>query len=143
VRGGKLEFKPIPVEKKIEVVYRMIRGENTTYSKRSLSRQVLYIFLERKSFSLPKRGPKFKNNPKDRKIEKLKEKVTKLENSLEEKDREIKRLKERLEPSKEKVRSVERPYCGFEKVYKNGTYKRKSKGFFDRSKQDREKLDEK
>jgi len=30
-----------------------------------------------------------------------------------------------------------------EVVYKNGTYKRKSKGFFDRSKQDREKLDEK
>ena len=68
-------------------------------------------------------------DPMDRKIEKLKERVAKLERSLEEKDKKIKELKEKLELPEEKVKLSKCPYCGFEKVYKNCTYKRKLKGF--------------
>jgi len=58
---------------------------------------------------------------------------------LKEKDEKIKGLRERLNPNKEEFKPVKCPYCGFEKVYKNGTYKRKPKGFFDKLKQDKQK----
>ena len=86
-----------------------------------------------------KRGPKFKGNPEDREIERLRRKVEKLEGFLKEKDEKIKELRERLDPDKEEFKPVSCPYCGFEKVYKNGTYKRKRKGFFDKLKQDKQK----
>ena len=86
-----------------------------------------------------KRGPKFKRNPEDREIERLRRKVEKLEGFLKEKDEKIKELRKRLNPAKEEFKPVKCPYCGFEKVYKNGTYKRKPKGFFDKLKQDEQK----
>jgi len=41
---------------------------------------------------------------------------------------------------KENLKSVRCPYCGCRKVYKNGTYKRRPKGFFDKLKPKKEKL---
>ena len=54
-------------------------------------------------------------------------------------DEKIKRLREGLKPDKEDFKPVRCLYCGFEKVYKNGTYKRGRKGFFDKLKQDEQK----
>ena len=75
-----------------------------------------------------KRGPKFKGNPEDREIEKLRRKVEKLEGFLKEKDEKIKELRERLNPAKEEFKPVKCPYCGFEKVYRNLTIKGRGKG---------------
>jgi len=110
-----LSFRSIPVEKKIEAVYRIIKGKNIQPVAREagVDRSSVYLWRERALASLKealephKRGPKFKKDPKDKEIEKLKEK---------------------LEPPKKKERLPKCPYCGFEKVYKNGSYKRKLKG---------------
>ena len=85
------------------------------------------------------KGAKCKKSSKDRKIEKLKGQVDKLENCLEEKEERIRKLNEKLNPPEKEVKSVKCPYCGFEKVYKNSTYKRRPKGFFDKLKQDEQK----
>jgi len=79
-----------------------------------------------------KKGPKFKKNPESREIEKLRRK---LEGFLKEKGEKIKGLRERLNPNKEEFKPIKYPYRRFEKVYKNGTYKRKPKGSFDKLKQ--------
>jgi len=71
---------------------------------------------------------------KDREIEKLRRKIEKLEGFLKEKDKKIRGLRERLNPNRKEFKPVKCPYCGFEKVYKNGTYKRKPKGFLAREK---------
>lgn len=85
------------------------------------------------------RGPKFKKRLEDRKVGKLREKVDNLENFLEEKEEQISELKEKLNSPKKEVKSIRCPYCGFDKVYKNGTYKRRRKRFFDKLKQDKQK----
>lgn len=53
------------------------------------------------------------------------EKIDKLESFLEEKEGQISELNEKLNPPEEQVKSVRCSYWGFEKAYKNGTYKRK------------------
>ena len=81
-------FRPIPVEKKIEVIYRVIKGEKIQPVAREagVDRSSVYFWKDRALISLKealephKRGPKFKKDPKDQEIEKLKEKVAKLEN---------------------------------------------------------------
>ncbi|MEA1964744.1 MAG: helix-turn-helix domain-containing protein [Candidatus Aerophobetes bacterium] len=142
-----MSFKPIPVERKIEVIYRVVKGEKIQPIAREagVDRASIYLWKERALSALRealeprKRGPKFKKSPKDREIEKLREKLSKIESLLKEKEEQARELKEELNPSGEKTESVRCPYCGFEKVYKNGTYKRKLKGFFDKLKQDKQK----
>ena len=142
-----MSFKPIPVERKIEVIYRVVKGDKIQPIAREagVDRKSIYLWKGRVLSALRealeprKRGPKFKRNPEDREIEKLRRKVEKLESFLKEKDEKIKELRERLDPNKEEFKPVKCPYCGFEKVYRNGTYKRKPKGFFDKLKQDKQK----
>jgi len=137
---SKLSFKPIPVERKIEVIYRLVKGEKVQPIAREaeVDRTSIYLWKERALSALRealephKRGPKFKKNPKDGEIEKLKGKLSKIEGLLKEKEEQVRELKEKLNPSGEKIKSVKCPYCGLEKVYKNGTYKRKPKGFWPR-----------
>ena len=74
-----------------------------------------------------------------RKQEKLKEKIAKLENSLEEKDKKIEKLEGKFKPPKKKEKLPKYPYCGFEGVYKNDSYRRKPNKFFDRLKKIEEK----
>lgn len=58
---------------------------------------------------------------------------------MKKKDKELKRLRERLDRKKEDFKPGKCPYCGFEKVYKNSTYKRKPRGFFDKLKKGEQK----
>jgi len=58
---------------------------------------------------------------------------------LKEKDEKIKELRERLNPNKEEFKPVKCSYCGFEKVYKNGIYRRRPKEFFDTLKRNEQK----
>lgn len=79
-------FRPIPVEKKIEVIYRVIKGEKIQPVAREagVDRSSVYFWKERALISLKealephKRGLKFKKDLKDKDQEK--EKVAKLEN---------------------------------------------------------------
>lgn len=140
-------FRPIAAQKKIVVLFEVIRKGKIEPVARSygVSKPSVYTWLERSQEALKealephKRGPKFKRSPEEKETEKLKEKVAKLENSLEEKDKKIKEFQEKLKPPKTKEKLPKCPYCGFEGVYKNGSYKRKPKKFFDRLKKIEEK----
>ena len=133
-------FRPISVEEKIAVLCEVIKKGKIEPVARGcrVSKPSVYVWLERSQEALRKglephkRGPKFKRNPEDKRMDEL-------ESFLEEKDGEIKRLRGKSNPKKEDIRPVKCPYCGFEKIYKNGTYKRKPKGFFDKLKQDEQK----
>jgi len=140
-------FRPISTEEKMAVLFKVIReGKIEPVAKScGVSKPSVYTWLQRfqetarEALEPHKRGPKFKRSPEDKEIAKLKEKVAKLENSLEEKDKRIKEFEEKLKPPKKKEKLPKCPYCGFEGVYKNGSYKRRPKKFFDRLKKDEEK----
>jgi len=78
-----LSFKPIPVEKKVKVRYRVVKGEKIQPIAREagVDRTSIYLWEERalsaarETLEPRKRGPKFKKSSKDREIEKLKGKV--------------------------------------------------------------------
>jgi len=133
-------FRSISVEEKIAVIYEVTKKGKIEPVARSygVSKPSVYTWLERsqealrKALKPHKRGPKFKRNPENKRMEEL-------ASFLEEKDGEIKRLREKSNPKKEDIRPVKCPYCGFEKIYRNGTYKRKPKAFFDKLKQDEQK----
>ena len=116
--------------------------------KVGVHRTSIYIWKERALSALEealephKRGPKFKH-PQKNLEEKLKEEVDKLKACLEERESQIHFLMKRLESQKlqkENLKSVRCPYCGCRRIYKNDTYKRKPKGFFDKLKSKKEKL---
>ena len=119
-----MSFKPIPVERKIEVIYRVVKGEKIQPIAREagVDRTSVYLWKERALSALRealeprKRGPKFKKNTKDKEIEKLGGKLNKIESLLKEKEEQVRELKEKLNPSGGKIESVKCPYCGFEKV---------------------------
>jgi len=83
------------------------------------------------ALELRKRGPKFKHPKKtpEENIEALRGEIDTLMDYLEEKEKQIHLLREKLEPQKDDSKPVRCPNCGCEKVYRNGTYKVKSKGF--------------
>lgn len=110
-------FKPIPVERKVEVIYRVVKGEKIQPIAREVGvdRTSIYLWKKRalstarEALEPRKRGPKFKKRPKDKEIEKLREKVDKLKSFLEEKDKQIRGLKEKLNPPEKGVKSVKCP----------------------------------
>ncbi len=89
-----------------------------------------------------KRGSKFKKGKvdvKDKVIKKQKEKIEKLVNIISEKDKQIKSLKGKLNLQKNSLpRPSKCPHCGFEKIYKNGTYKIKPERFLEQLKKGQE-----
>ena len=110
-----------------------------------IHRASVYTWRERALVSLEKaleshkRGPKFKHPQKtsEENLETLREEIDKLKSYLEEKGKQIYLLKQKLEPQKDdshNSKPVRCPNCGCKKVYKNGTYKIKPKGFFDKLK---------
>lgn len=132
-----MSFKSIPVEKKIEAVSRVVSGGKIQPVAREIGvhRSSVYIWKERALSALEealeprKRGPKFKHPQKrpDKNMEDLRGEIDKLKGCLEEKERQIYLLKQKLEPQKDDLRSVKCPNCGCEKVYRNGTYKKRPK----------------
>jgi len=123
-----LSFKLVPVQKKIEAVSRVVAGEKVQPVAREVGvhRTSIYIWKEKalatleKALEPHKRGPKFKHSQKGLE-EKLKEQVDKLNTCLEERESQIRFLMERLKSQKENLESIRCPYCGYGKVYKNGT----------------------
>lgn len=142
-----MSFKPIPVEKKIEAVSRVISGEKIQPVAREIGvhRASVYTWRKRtlsalgKALEPRKRGPKFKH-PQKTPEENLREEIDTLMGYLEEKEKQIHLLREKLEPQKDDLRLVRCPNCGCEKVYRNSTYKIKPKGFFDNLKTRKEEL---
>jgi len=107
-----------------------------------------YIWKERALSALEealephKRGPKFKH-PQRISKEKLKKEVDKLKTFLQERESQIDFLMKKLESQqeqKENLESLRCPYCGCRKVYRNDTYKRRPKGFFNNLKPQKELL---
>jgi len=78
-----LGFKRIPVERKVKVIYRVVKGEKIQPIAREaeVDRTSIYLWKERALSALRealephKRSPKFKKNLKDREIEKLRGKL--------------------------------------------------------------------
>mgnify|MGYP001049405621 CR=1 FL=1 len=145
-----MSFKSIPVEKKIEAVSKVVSGEKIQPVAKEIGvhRSSIYIWKERALSALEealephKRGPKFKHPQKtpEKIMEGLKGEINRLRDCLEEKERQIYLLKHRLEPQKDNSKPARCPNCGCEKVYRNGTYKVKPKGFFDNLKARKEEL---
>ena len=78
-------------------------------------------------------------NAKDKVIDEQKEKMGVLNGIIEEKERQIKNLGEKLSLQKNSLPHPSKcPRCGFEKIYRNGTYKIKPERFFEHLKKDKE-----
>lgn len=75
-----MSFKPIPVEKKVKVIYRVVKGEKIQPIAREagVDRTSIYLWEERtlsaarETLEPRKRGPKFKKSSKDREIREAK-----------------------------------------------------------------------
>jgi len=76
---------------------------------------------------------------KDKIIEEQKGKIAKLGGIIGQKEKQIKNLKGKLNLQKSSLpRPSKFPHCGFEKIYKNGTYKIKPERLFEQLKKDKE-----
>ena len=136
-------FGPISIKEKILIVCQVIAGEKIQRVARrhKVSRPSVYAWTQKASDILEqalkpgKRGPKFKKgkvDTKDETIEEQKEKIAKLNDIISEKEKQIKNLKGKINLQKNSLpRPLKCPHCGFEKIYKNGTYKIKPERFFE------------
>ena len=69
---------------------------------------------------------------KDKVIEEQKEKIAKLEGIIEQREKQIKNLRGKINLQKNSFpRPSKCPHRGFEKIYKNGTYKIKPERLFE------------
>ena len=141
----------ISIKEKVLIVCQVIAGEKIhgVARKHGVSRPSVYAWTGKALDTLEqalkpgKRGPKFKKgkvDAKDRTIEEQKEKIGKLNDIISEKEKQIKDLKGKLNLQKNSLpRPSKCPHCGFEKIYKNGTYKIKAKRLLDELKKGEEK----
>jgi len=144
------DFESISIKEKILIVCQVIVGGKiqTIAKKHKVSRPSIYAWTQKALDTLEqalkpgKRGPKCKKGKveaKDKLIEEQKGKITKLNDIISEKDKQIKNLKGKLGLQKNSfARPSKCPHCGFEKIYKNGTYKIKPERFFEQLKKDQE-----
>jgi len=141
----------ISIKEKILIICQVITGEKIqrVVRKHGVSRPSVYTWTYKALDTLEqalkpgKRGPKFKKGKVDVKngiIEEQKEKIGKLNDTISEKEKQIENLRRRISyfqknslPHPSKC-----PHCGFEKIYKNGTYKIKPERFFEQFKKDKE-----
>ncbi len=142
--------RSISIKEKILVVCQVIAGEKiqTIARKQGASRPSIYAWTQKALHALEetlkpeKRGPKIKKgkvDAKDKLIEEQKEKIGKLEGIISEKEKQIKNLRGRINLQKNSLsRPSKCPHCGFEKIYKNGTYKIKPERLFEQLKKDKE-----
>jgi cell division protein FtsB len=144
------DSRSISIKEKILIVCQVIVGGKiqAIARKHKVSRPSIYAWTQKalgtleQTLKLEKRGPKFKKSKvdaKDETIEEQKEKIAKLEGIISEKEKQIKNLKGKLNLQKNSfARPSKCPHCGFEKIYKNGTYKIKPERFFEQLKKDQE-----
>lgn len=139
----------ISIKEKVLIVSQVIAGEKIQplAKKYKVSRPSIYVWTQRALGSLEqalkqgKRGPKFKKgklDAKDKVIEEQK-KIDKLNDIISEKEKQIKDLRNKIALQKN---SFSRPlrclHCGFEKIYKNGTYKIRGERFLEQLRKDKE-----
>jgi len=140
----------ISIKEKILIVSQVITGEKiqAVARKHGVSRPSIYAWIKKALDTLEqalkpgKRGPKFKKgrvDVKDKAIEEQKMKIAELDNIISEKEKQIKNLKGKINLQKNSLPRPSRcPHCGFEKIYKNGTYKIRPERFLEQLKKDQE-----
>jgi len=140
----------ISIKEKIFIICQVIAGEKiqSIAKKHGISRPSIYAWTKKTLDTLEqalkpaKRGPKCKKgrvDVKDKAIEKQKEKIEKLVNIISEKEKQIKSLRGKINLQKNSLpRPSKCPHCGFEKIYKNGTYKITQEKLFEQLKKDKE-----
>ena len=143
-------FGSISIKEKILIVCQVIAGKKiqSIAKKHKVSRPSIYAWTKKALDTLEqalkpgKRGPKCKKgrvDVKDKAIEEQKEKIEELNDIISEKEKQIKNLKGKINLQKNSLpRPSKCPHCGFEKIYKNGTYKIKPERFFEQLKKDEE-----
>jgi len=140
------DSRSISIKRKILIVCQVIAGEKiqTIARKHKVSRPSIYAWTQKaldtleKTLKPEKRGPKFKKakvDAKDKLIEEQKMKIEELNDIISEKEKQIKNLGNKIALQKNSLlRPSQCPHCGFEKIYKNGTYKIKPERFFEQLK---------
>jgi len=140
----------ISIKEKVLIVCQVIAGEKIhgVARKHGVSRPSVYAWTGKALDTLEqalkpgKRGPKFKKgrvDVKDKAIEEQKQKIEELDDIISEKEKQIKDLKGKLNLQKNSLpRPSKCPHCGFEKIYKNGTYKIRLERFLEQLKKDQE-----
>jgi len=140
----------ISIKQKILTVSKVIAGEKiqSVAKKHGVSRPSIYAWTKKALDTLEqtlkpaKRGPKFKKgkvDTRDKAIEEQKEKIEELNNIISEKEKQIKNLKGKINLQKNGLPRPSRcPHCGFEKIYKNGTYKIRPERFLEQLKKDQQ-----
>jgi len=141
---------PISIKEKILIVCQVIAGGKIqpVAKKYGVSRSSIYAWTKKALDTLEqtlkpgKRGPKFKKgrvDVKDKAIEEQKQKIAELDVIISEKEKQIKNLKGKINLQKNSFPRPSRcPHCGFEKIYKNGTYKIRPERFLEQLKKDQE-----
>jgi len=144
-------FRSISIKEKILIVSQTIAGEKIQplAEKYKVSRPSVYLWRKRALNSLQealksaKRGPKFKKDKlkaKGKITTEQKIEIEKLKKIIGKKEKQIKNLREIISLQKRDIpRPLKCPHCGFEKIYKNGTYKIRLKKLFEKLKKSKEK----
>lgn len=137
-------FESISIKEKILVVCQVIAGEKIQIlaRKHGVSRPSIYAWTQKASGTLEqvlkpgKRGPKFRKgkvDEKDKVIEEQKEKIEELKDIIKQKEKQIETLRGKINLQKNNLpRPSKCPHCGFEKIYRNGTYKIRGERLFER-----------
>ena len=140
------DFGSISIKEKALMVCQVIAGDKIqpVARKHRTSRPSVYAWTGEALDALEqalkpgKRGPKFKKgkvDAKDKTIKEQKEKIEKLNDIISEKEKQIKNLRGRINLQKNSLpRPLKCPHCGFEKIYKNGTYKIRPERFVEQLK---------
>ena len=143
-------FRSISIKEKILMVCQVIAGEKIqrVARKHGVSRPSVYAWTQKaldileQALKPEKRGPKCKKgevDAKDETIEEQKMKIEELEDIISEKEKQIKNLRNKIALQKNSLPHPSKcPHCGFEKIYKNGTYKIKPERLFEQFKKDKE-----
>ena len=145
------DYRSISVKEKILIVSKVIAGGKIqpVAKKHRVSRPSVYTWTQRaldilaEALKPKKRGPKFIRpnlDAQDKMIKEQKMEIERLKDIIGEKEKQINDLKKKIGLKKN---SIPRPsrcsHCGFEKIYKNGTYKIKPQRFFEKFKKGEEK----
>jgi len=144
-------YRYVPIKEKVLIISQIIAGGKIQLvaDKHRVSRPSVYAWTQRALDALnealkpDKRGPKLKKanfDVRDKVIKEQKEEIDRLEDIIKKKEKEIENLRGKMDLQKKDIpRPLKCPHCGFEKIYKNGTYKIKMDKFLEKLKQGEEK----
>ena len=137
------ESGSVSIKEKVFVVCQVIAGGKiqAVARKHDVSRPSVYAWTQKalrtleRALAPGKRGPKLRKGKvgvKDKVIEEQEEKIARLEGVIERKEKQIRNLRGKINLQKNTLPRPSRcPHCGFEKIYKNGTYKIRPERLFE------------